>query len=301
MKFTRKEFLKAGAIITGGVLIQGHKFLFNSQEKVSGFKTIRENVGIYIERGGTIGWYAGEDAVVMIDSQYPDTAKNFITDLQKKTPRRIDRFFNTHHHGDHTSGNVFIKDFADKMIAHKQCIELQKKNYGNDPNKPQAYADLTFRKEWREELGVETVSAKYFGPAHTGGDAVIHFEKANIAHVGDLVFNKTFPYIDSNGGGSIVKWQGVVDSVAKYYSNDTLFICGHSASDDIIVATKSDLFSMRDYLSALVDFVSKEIKNGKTKEEIALAVAIPGFENLKERWNGARKMNLEKTYDELIK
>jgi hypothetical protein len=51
MKFTRKEFLKTGALITGGVLIQGHKFLYRAQEKVSGLKTIRDNIGIYIERG----------------------------------------------------------------------------------------------------------------------------------------------------------------------------------------------------------------------------------------------------------
>ena len=301
MKFTRKEFLKTGALITGGVLVQGHKFLYRAQEKVSGFKTIRDNVGIYTERGGTIGWYAAKDAVVVIDSQFPDSVKNFMTELHKKTGQRISRFFNTHHHGDHTSGNVYIKDFTDKMIAHERCVELQKKSYGNDPNKPQAYADTTFEKEWREELGSETVSAKYFGPAHTGGDAVIHFEKANVAHVGDLVFNKTFPFIDSNGGGSVANWPKVVDAVARYYSNDTLFICGHAASDDIIIATKGDLISMRDYLSALVDFVSKGIKDGKTKEEMASASAIPGFENMKERRDGARKMNLEKTYDELNK
>ena len=301
MKFTRKEFLKTGALITGGVLIQGHKFLYRAQEKVSGLKIIRDNVGIYIERGGTIGWYAGKDAVVVIDSQFPETAKNFIAELQKKTDKRINLFFNTHHHSDHTSGNIYIKDFADKMIAHEQCVELQKKSYGNDPTKLQIYADSIFKKEWREELGLETVSAKYFGPAHTGGDAVIHFEKANIAHVGDLVFNKTFPYIDANGGGSVASWITVLDKVSNYYSKDTLFIFGHGANNDLVTGSLDDVKAMNGLLSALIDFVSKEMKNGKNKLEISLSTDIPGTIGWKERVAGMLRITLEKVFDELNK
>jgi hypothetical protein len=56
---------------------------------------------------------------------------------------------------------------------------------------------------------------------------------------------------------------------------------------------------MKDFLSALRDFVSNEIKNGKTKEQIAAADAIPGFKDRQEMRAGLRKMNLEKMYEEL--
>jgi glyoxylase-like metal-dependent hydrolase (beta-lactamase superfamily II) len=301
MKFSRKDFLKTGAIVAGGMLLKGHKLFSAVQTQTGTMKQLKDNCGIYLERGGTIGWYATNDVVVVIDSQYPETAKKFIAELQKKTQHRIDLFFNTHHHGDHTAGNTYIKDFADRMIAHENCVELQKKNYGNDPNKPQTYPDLTFKKEWLQDIGSEIVAAKYFGIAHTGGDSVIHFEKANIAHVGDLVFNKTFPFIDSNGGGSVVNWANVLNSIVNYYPKDTTYIFGHAISDEFITGNASDVIAMKNYLSALVEFVSNEIKNGKTKEEIASAAEIPGFADLKERWQGARKMNIEKTYDELIK
>jgi len=58
---------------------------------------------------------------------------------------------------------------------------------------------------------------------------------------------------------------------------------------------------MQKYLGALAEFVDGEIQKGKSKEEIAAATEVPGFANLKERWQGARKMNLEKAYDELVK
>lgn len=300
MKITRKDFLKSGALITGGLFLPGFKLISAFQEQKYKFISIRNNIGIFTERGGTIGWYATQDALVVIDSQYPETAKNLVEGLKQKTERKIDLLFNTHHHGDHTAGNLYLKDFANKIVAHENCKALQEKNYGGNPDKPQIYPGATFTNSWGEDIGKEKVVARYFGPAHTGGDSVVHFENANIAHMGDLVFNKTFPFIDPNGGGSVQQWVFTLEKIIKHYERDTTFIFGHSIADEFLVGNRKDLIAMKNYLSALVDFVSKEIKNGKAKEEIASASAIPGFEDIKERWQGARKMNIERTYDELI-
>jgi glyoxylase-like metal-dependent hydrolase (beta-lactamase superfamily II) len=300
MKFTRKEFLKASSLIAGGILLPGsNNFGKIFQQSAGNFKNLRDNLGIYTERGGTIGWYVSDDAVVVIDSQYLETAKNMLAGLQNKTSRKIDLLFNTHHHGDHTSGNMYLKDFAERIIAQENCKALQEKSYGGDATKPQAYPTATFKKEWTQEIGKETISAKFFGAAHTGGDSVVHFQKANVAHVGDLVFNRTYPFIDSNGGGSVANWIKVLESIINYYSKDTIFIFGHGITDEFVTGSMADVIAMKNYLSALYEFVSKEMKSGKSKEQIASAIEIPGFADLKERREGMRKMNLEKTYDEL--
>lgn len=301
MKLSRKEFLRAGAILSGGFFLNGSKIFSNIQVQQGSFKELRNNIGIFTERGGTIGWYVTKDGVVVIDSQYPESAKNLVAGLQQRTSRKIDILFNTHHHGDHTSGNFFLKDYAAKIVAHENCKLFQEKNDKKDPAKPQAYANATFTNTWSDELGKEKVTARYFGPAHTTGDSVIHFEEANIAHVGDLVFNQTFPFIDSNGGGSIKSWYETLGKVAKHYSKDTLFIFGHSISDELLTGSIEDVLAMQKYIGALAEFVDDEIQKGKTKEEISAAPEIPGFAHLKERWQGARKMNLEKAYDELAK
>lgn len=300
MKITRKDFLKTSYILAGGMMLPT-KLFSSVLDEPANFKKLTDNIGIYVERGGTIGWYVSKDAVVVIDSQFPDAAKNFMTGLQTKTSRKIDLLFNTHHHGDHTSGNYYLKNFTNKIVAHENCKILQEKNDKKDPANPQAYADATFKNTWSEDLGKERVTASYFGPAHTGGDAVIHFEEANIAHVGDLVFNQTFPYIDANGGGTIQSWPVVLEKIIKHYSRDTKFIYGHAISNDLLVGTVDDLKFMKDYFYTLIDFVKGEIEKGKTKDEIIAAVTIPGFENLKERREGMRKMNLERAYDELTK
>ena len=299
MSISRKEFLKACTLFTGGFFIKSSSLLGQLQEKKDGFITLRDNYGIYLERGGTIAWYVTPDAVVVIDSQFPDTAKNFIASLQKITTRKIDILFNTHHHADHTSGNVYLKDFTSKIVAHENCVEFQKKAYGNDPAKPQVYADTVFKTSWSAAIGKEKITAKYYGPGHTGGDSVIHFENANIVHVGDLVFNRISPYIDLNGGGSILNWINVLDSIAKYYPKETLYIFGHGITNEFVTGSVKDVLLMRDYLSALKDLVSSGIKSGKTKEQITTADEIPGFKDIKEMRPGMRKMSLERTYDEL--
>jgi cyclase len=301
MSISRKEFLKACTLAAGGIILKSSNILGQLQEKQDGFITLRNNFGIYVERGGTIAWLTPGDAVVVVDSQFPDTAKNFVASLQKVTSRKIDLLFNTHHHGDHTSGNVYLKDYTAKIVAHENCVELQKKNSGNDPSKPIVWADTTFKDEWSATFGKEKITAKYFGPAHTGGDSVIHFENSNIAHMGDLVFNRTYPYLDSGGGGSVVNWINVLEKAIKYYSKDTLFIFGHGITNEFVTGYMQDLSAMKDFISALVDFISNEIKKGSTKEQIVLADGIPGFKDLKEMRAGMKKMNLEKAYDELIK
>jgi cyclase len=107
MIMTRKNFLKSASIITGGVLFGSRSLASSFIKPVPGFKELRNNVGIYTEKGGTMGWYFSGDSSVVIDSQFPDTAKNFLEEFRKKTPGRIDVLFNTHHHRDHTSGNFF--------------------------------------------------------------------------------------------------------------------------------------------------------------------------------------------------
>ena len=74
--------------------------------------------------------------------------------------------------------------------------------------------DTTFTDVWSFEHGDEKVSAKHYGPAHTGGDAVIRFEKANVAHMGDLMFNRAHPVIDRPNGASIANWTVVLQKVA---------------------------------------------------------------------------------------
>ncbi len=301
MKMTRKNFLKTGTILAGGMLIPSNKLLASMKELSSNFKMIRDNIGIYTERGGTMGFYADKDAMIVVDTEFPDSAKNFIDGIKKITDRKIDIVLNTHHHGDHTSGNIVFKDYTSMIVAHEKSKELQQKFYGNDPSKPQAYPNVTFADEWILDLGPEKIWAKHICSAHTGGDSIIHFQNSNVVHMGDLVFNRVYPYIDISGGASLNGWTKFLEKSLTMFDKDTLYIFGHSQNQDMCYGHANDLLVMKNYITALIDFVTSEIKTGKTKEQIAYASEIPGVKDVKEQRDGMRKMNLERAYEDLTK
>ena len=256
------------------------------------FADVRRNVGLFNGRGGTIGTYVAKDAVVVVDTQFPDTAQICLDGLKTKAGgRAVDLVVDTHFHGDHTGGNgVFKAGGAKSIVAHAKVPELMKSR-PNPNGPPPTLPDATFPDTWRQDLGDEVVSAKFYGPAHTGGDIVVLFEKANVAHMGDLVFNRRQPFIDRPGGASIQGWITLLEQVAKAHGNDTIFVFGHAGDGFKVTGGKADLQYMRDYLTALLDFTRKAKAGGQTREAfIKIVTPVPGFTDygpLVERVTGA--------------
>jgi cyclase len=246
------------------------------------FTALRRNVGMFTGRGGTIGWMVSKGGLVIVDTQFPETAQVCLDGIKSRAGgRTIDLVMNTHHHGDHTSGNGVFKPAAAKIVAHERVPELQKAAAARQPNpQPQTVADTTFPETFRQELGDEIVHARYLGPAHTGGDSAIFFEKANIVHMGDLMFNRRHPFIDRPGGASIAGWITVLERIANAHGSDTLYIFGHAGEGWKVTGSKADLMVQRDYFTALLDHVRTEIKAGKPAEAITKSTAVlKGFED----------------------
>ena len=163
----------------------------------------------------------------------------------------------------------------------------------------QVYADTTFTDVWRRELGSEIVTAEFRGPAHTGGDAVVIFEKANVVHMGDLVFNRLYPYVDRPGGASIRGWiKSLEDSVASYPA-DAIYVFGHGSSKFGVTGKRDDLLVMRDFFSAVVSHVEKEIAAGHDKPTVVAVENMPGFPDFHAPLPNRLGMVLGAAFDEL--
>lgn len=267
------------------------------------FRELRRKVGVFTARGGSIGWLVSDAALAVVDTQFPDTAALCLAGLPGRAERQIDVLINTHHHGDHTGGNPVFRPASRKHVAHANVPELQRAaaERARPPTlDKQVYADTTFADTWRQELGDEVVSARYFGPAHTKGDIVVLFEKANVVHMGDLMFNRRYPVIDRPGGANIRAWIGVLETVAKTYPADAIYIFGHSKAGIDVVGTTPDLLYFRDYLTALLEHVQKGIAAGKSKAEIAGLQSFPAFPDfiVPSPAPGPQR-NIEIAYDEL--
>jgi cyclase len=247
---------------------------------VTKFEEIRRGVGIFSGSGGTIGYLITPDGAIVVDSQFMNTAEICVSGLKEKSPKGLELLINTHHHADHTSGNPAFKAAVKRIVAHENCVAWQRKAAEAAP-KPalQAYADVTFKDTWKVDFGGETVHARYYGPGHTSGDAVIFFEKANVVHGGDLLFRRVHPRVDGPAGASVVNWIATLEKLAGLHNADTAFVFGHGR-DGVVLGKMSDVTYFRDYLSAALDHTRRGIKAGQSREEIAKVETLKGFEEV---------------------
>jgi cyclase len=241
------------------------------------FNDIRRNVGYFTGQGGTIGYLINGEGAIAVDSQFPATAGPCVEGLKQKAPKGIALLINTHHHGDHTSGNPVFQPAVKHIVCQEKCLEWHKKTAAAAANPaPQAYADASFGESWSSTLGDEKVWAYHNGPAHTSGDAIVVFEKANVVHMGDLMFNRLHPRLDLGAGGSARNWIKVLDKVARGH-RDAAFIFGHAKAGMPVTGSVKELEYFKDYLSRVVDIVQKAVKAKQSKEELAKTTEIPGF------------------------
>ncbi len=313
----RREFLKSGAAVSAGVLARG---LLPAQTApaapvtaqttvpvqaptlVTEFHPLRSDTGYFTGRGGTIGWLAAPDGLVAVDTQFPDTAAIFLQGLPGRNGRKLDAVINTHHHGDHTGGNGVFQPATGTIVAQANVPGLMLAAAKRAPNAPApTLPDATFPETWRREFGRETVSARYFRPAHTGGDIVVHFEHANVVHTGDLMFNRMYPVIDRVAGGRFKGWVITLEELVRTYPADAIYLFGHGNAKFGVTGGQADMLAFRDYLAALLAHVESGIKAGQSREEIVKLDNLPGFPDLHVPPGPGNRLagNLGAAYDEL--
>lgn len=285
----RREFIRSSLLVSAGLAAPRFMTAQPASAPVPAtlFRPLRRDVGIFTGRGGTIGWLASKDALAVVDTQFPDTALICLKGIPGIGNRTIDATINTHHHLDHTGGNVVFKAASHALVAQARVPKLQfeaaqRAEQGTrvDPAATvasQVYADTTFSDVWRRELGTEIVTAEFRGPAHTAGDAVIIFEKANVVHMGDLVFNRMYPFVDRPGGASLRGWVKSLSDCSAAYPADAIYVFGHGNPKFGVTGRRDDLIVMRDFLSAVLDHVSKEIAAGHDKPTVVALENLPGF------------------------
>lgn len=294
----RRKFLLNTAITAGSLSFIGSKSL-GAIFAPPAYKltSLRNNVGIFTEQGGTIIWMVNKEGIVCVDAEFPEQANHLIAELKKKSAQPFQWLINTHHHGDHTSGNISFKGLVNKVAAHANSLTNQKAaalKQGNDDK--QLYPDTTYTDNWKIKVGDEHITAHYFGAGHTNGDSFIHFENANIVHCGDQVFNRRYPYVDRSAGASCKHWPLALEAAQKKFDKDTIFVFGHAFDPEKVVGTMADLKAMQNFMERLVAYVDSSIKAGKTKEQILASTAIPGVTD----WQGdGIERGLTAAYEEL--
>ncbi|RYY71845.1 MAG: MBL fold metallo-hydrolase, partial [Chitinophagaceae bacterium] len=204
----RRNFLVNSSVLLSILALQGKTSLAQLlQDPTWKVKMLNDTVGVFTEKGGTILFNLTKDGIVVVDSQFPDAAQHLIDDLKKKSSQPFRLLINTHHHGDHTAGNIAFKGLVQHTLAHENSkLNQQAVALKSSSEDKQLYPDQTYKDKWCEKIGKEHICLHYLGAGHTNGDSLVHFQDSDIVHMGDLVFNRRHPFIDRTAGASISNW-----------------------------------------------------------------------------------------------
>jgi len=226
-------------------------------------------VAVLFGAGGNIGLSYGEDGNAVVDDQFAPLTDKILAAIRTLDPDPVRFVINTHWHGDHSGGNENLGKRGAVILAHHNVRVrmstpqfLAAMNMKIEPSPKDALPVVTFDDGVTLHLNGDTLRAIHVHNAHTDGDSLVHWQKANVLHMGDTFFHTmSFPFVDLSSGGSI---DGVIAAAAKgvEMSNAaTRIIPGHGP-----VASRADLMA---YHAMLVDIRAKVAAGIQAKRTLA--------------------------------
>jgi len=230
--------------------------------------------------GGNIALTVGNDGVVMIDNGISALFDVLKQEIKKTTDKPIDYLINTHFHQDHTGNNPGFNSDGAQIISHDNVRSALSENDSVD-----GLPIMTFSDQMTLHVNDDTAKIIHVKHAHTNGDAIIHFQKANVIHTGDLMFNGLFPFIDDDNGGRLDGVLTGLQMIVSLSNDETKIIPGHGP-----LASKADVEKTIAYLKDARNLVNTLIAEGKTDEEIHAANPLSKYESYSWSFIDTKKM-----------
>lgn len=251
---------------------------------------VTDNIYMLQGAGGNIGLSFGNDGIFIIDDQFAPLHEKITAMIDELTAGAVSEsantfLLNTHFHGDHTGGNELQGKSGTVIFAHQNVrkrlsVELVVPFFkSTSPPVPEiGLPVITFEQDITLHINGDSVRIIYVGPAHTDGDAIVHFTKSDVIHAGDILFTNSYPFIDLDNGGSVSGVIAAVEKILKLAGDKTKIIPGHGNIID-----KAGLESYHKMLSTIFEIVSAMVKDGKTLEQI---IALKPTEEFDTQYKG---------------
>jgi cyclase len=259
--------------------------LIAQERPPAGNRAIRvtENLHVLPDAGGNIALFVGDDGALQIDSGVPELADK-VAAVVKDTAKMPVRFLiNTHWHFDHVGGNEKSSRTGATIIAHENVRRRMSSeqhiahiDQKLQPSPPAALPVITYADTLTLYWNGDEVQIIHLEPAHTDGDGIVFFRKANVLHAGDIYFARQYPFIDVRAGGSIDGMIKAVDRILSLADEKTKIIPGHGP-----ISNAAELRVYREMLATARDQVRALVQQGKSKDEV---IAARPTRDLDEKW-----------------
>jgi cyclase len=190
-------------------------------------------------------------------------------------------------HGDHIGGNEAIAKAGRtraggnvvgdigaaatataRIIAHENVLNRLVKA---DPPLPSvALPTDTFFTERKDMLfNGEAIQMFHEPAAHTDGDLLVHFRRADVLSTGDLFTTVMYPFIDEANGGTIDGYIKALNNIiaitvpSNVNEGGTMVIPGHGRLSD-----EQGVIEYRDMVTIIRDRIREYVKRGMTLEQV---------------------------------
>jgi glyoxylase-like metal-dependent hydrolase (beta-lactamase superfamily II) len=223
--------------------------------------------------GGNVVVLTGPDGKFVVDNFVSPAWSKLKDVLASISNAPVKYAIDTHWHFDHTDNNAALHAAGATVLAHENTKKHMSEAHDIpilgihfDPSPADALPQQTFTSNYKLQANGETLNLQYLAPAHTDSDIYVHYEKANVIHMGDTFFNRAYPFVDPGTGGKVKGMIAAADKILAIANNDTKIVPGHGP-----LGNKADLTSTRDMLLTAVGRVEKLKDEGKSWQEAAAA------------------------------
>jgi glyoxylase-like metal-dependent hydrolase (beta-lactamase superfamily II) len=256
---------------------------------------VREHVYMLSGAGGNIAALTFPQGILLVDSGLPHMTDKVLAAIKRLSDQPITHIINTHVHPDHTGGNEKLARSGRKIagdeiagdsaggpegatiIAHENVMLKMSAPVGGQPPAPsRAWPTSTYHRETMKLSthfhGGEAIQIFHEPAAHTDGDSVVFFRRADVIMTGDVFSMTNYPMIDVAVGGSIdgviAALNHILDLAFPDFRTEggTMVIPGHGRLCD-----SADVGYYRDMLTIVRDRVQNAIDGGRTLEETKAA------------------------------
>ena len=258
---------------------------------------IRPNVHVVFGAGGNVTVHVGEDGLVVVDTGTTEAGEKLLEAIRSISRQPIRLIVNTSADTDHAGGNAILGAAGvglspDPFAAGNNATVLSHENTmlrmslpgeGREPLPTKMWPNDTFTSRFRSMyVNDDAVQVIRQTGAHTDGDVMVLFRKADVIVTGDVLDLRQFPVIDPANGGSI---QGSLEALNRLITEfvvpamplvlkpgRTLVVPGHG-----YIADFAEVVEYRDMVTVIRDTVQSLIEKGMTLEQVKAANPTQGF------------------------
>lgn len=243
----------------------------------------------------------GDKSAILIDTGMTDKVGAHIKSAAEKlTKLPITHIINTHHHGDHTLGNVVFA--GAEFISSENCKKLLNEA-GADwiaiaesavgyklPDTKIIPATRTYASQTRTPVEINGVKMEFWVPeaAHTKGDMLVWLPDDKILIAGDVLVNTTLPVFRD---AEVKKWVQTLADIQQFPAKT--IIPGHGP-----LMTLKDAAAMHKRMADFYTGVEKLYKSGGTEADVRQKVAMKDWQKLK-HFNEQMGGNINKAWLEV--